>query len=146
MGKRDIRNAVDQWIDAWNAHDMKGIESSYTEDAVLFQTPTRTKFSGRNYIMDRQRDGLRMSSDMQVYLRELYIDGDTAILEITDAGTNDGPFLDYPPTGKKFELDTCLIFKFRDGKISEQIDYLDTATVLRAFGLLKIPGTRPEVA
>lgn len=146
MGRRDIRNAVNQWVDAWNAHNIKGIESSYAEDAVLFQAPTRSKLSGRDYIMARQRDALEMSSDMEVYLRELYIDGDTAILELTDTGTNDGPFLDYPPTGKKFQLDTCLIFKFSDGKIVEHVDYLDTATVLRAFGLLEIPGTRPEVA
>ncbi|HZD58965.1 MAG TPA: ester cyclase, partial [Anaerolineae bacterium] len=73
-------------------------------------------------------------------------DGDIAILEFNETGTQTGRFLDYEPTGNKIDIDSCLVFRVRNGKITNHTTYLDTATILRSLGLIEITGVRPEAA
>ncbi|MBE0446798.1 MAG: ester cyclase [Actinobacteria bacterium] len=67
-------------------------------------------------------------------------------MEFNVVGTHTGRFLDYEPTGRTFDIDSCLIFKVKDSKIIKHTTYLDTATILRALGIITIPGVRPEAA
>lgn len=146
MTESEIRNLFEQWVDAWNANDVERFRPLYAEDVVLYQAPVKKTLVGVEHIVARGKDFFEMSEDARLTVRELHVVGDTAVMELNVAGTNTGRFLDYEPTGRKFDIDSCLVFKFKDNKITKHTTYLDTATVLRALGLVTIPGVRPEAA
>ncbi len=146
MEKQELKNMFIQWVDAWNARDMEKLLSLYAEDAVLYQAWAKKKLEGLEFVSARFKDLRDMSDDSKVIIRELFADEDTVIAEITFAGTHNGPFLDFEPTGKKFDIDTIFTLKVKDGKIIKHNSYLETATVLRVLDLLRMPSTREEAA
>ncbi|OFW32783.1 MAG: hypothetical protein A2074_04650 [Candidatus Aquicultor primus] len=146
MTESEIRNLFEQWVDAWNSNDTERIRPFYGEDVVLYQAPVKKTLVGVDHIIARGKDLFEMSEDARLTVRKLHVAGDTAIMELNIAGIHTGRFLDYEPTGRKFDIDSCLIFKVKDGKIIKHTTYLDTATIVRALGLLTIPGVRPEAA
>lgn len=146
MNENDIRKMFAEWVDAFNSGDVERMRSFYTEDAVLYQAPIKKTLVGLDYIVARLKDFSEMSEDSRFTIRDLHVDGDTAILEFNIAGTHTGRFLDFEPTGRRLDIDSCLIFEVRDGRITKHTTYLDIATVLRALGLISVPGTREEAA
>ncbi len=147
MDESKIRKIVKQWIDAWNSDDFERIGALYAEDVILYQAPVKKTSVGREHVIARAKSFIEMSSDAHLSIRELYISRDTAIMENNFTGTHTGRFLDYEPTGRSMDIDTCITLKFReDGKIIKHTTYLDTATVLRAVGLVSMPSMRQDVA
>lgn len=146
MTESEIRNLCEQWVDVWNSKDWERMRTFYAEDAVLYQAPVKKTLVGVDHIIDRGKDFGEMSKDGRFTARELHVAGDTAIMEFNMTGTHTGRFLDYEPTGRKLDFDSCIIFKVKDGKIIKHTTYVDTATVVRALGLITIPGVRPEAA
>ncbi len=146
MKKSDVENMIEQWVDAWNAKDMERMKSMYAEDVVLYQGPVRKSLKGWGYVHDRLQDLATGFPDARIKINDLHIDGDIAILEFNETGTQTGRFLDYEPTGNEIDIDSCLVFRVSRGKIINHTTYLDTATILRSLGLVKITGARPEAA
>lgn len=146
MTESEIRNLFDRWVDVWNSEDPELNRTLYAEDVVLYQAPVKKTLVGVDHIIARAKALNEGSTDARLTVRELHIAGDTVIMELNVTGTNDGRFLGYEPTGRRLDIDSCLIFKVKDGKIIKHTTYLDTATILRALGLITIAGARPEAA
>lgn len=141
-----MRHMFEGWVDAWNSRDEERVSSFYSDTVILCQPGPKKTLIGRRHVIDRYRDFNLMSDDSEMIIRDLYVDGVTAILEVSLVGTNTGPFLDYVPTGRMIDLETCLVFKVAGGKIIKQTTYLDTATVLRSLGHISVPSARAEAA
>lgn len=146
MDEHDMRVMFEHWVEAWNAEDDRRVESFYAEDAVFYQAPSKLVQAGRKYVTHAHRDLVSMSSDRQMSIRDLYVIGGTVIMEMTLTGTHDGPFFGWGATGRKFDIDSCLAFEVRDGQIVKQTTYLDTATLLRALGVVSINAGRAQAA
>lgn len=147
MKKNDIYTMIEQWVDVWNAKDMDRMKSMYAEDVVLYQAPVRHAVKGWDYIRDRLESVIQGFPDAALKINDLHVDGDIAILEFSETGTQTGRFLDYAPTGKKAEFDSCIVFRVNNnGKIVNHTTYLDTATILRSLGLIEVAGARPWAA
>jgi steroid delta-isomerase-like uncharacterized protein len=61
-------------------------------------------------------------------------DDDTVISEFDLLGTNTGPFMGRPPTGKAFRVAVIAVFTFDGDKITNERVYLDAASLLRQIG------------
>lgn len=146
MNEQQMRQKLQDWVEAWNSADEDRVKSFYAEDAVLYQAPVGKSLTGREHLVARYRDFKETSKGGEMTVRNLYVDGDTGILEVAVDGMHTGRFLDYEPTHRPFHIETCLIMKFAGDKIVRHTTYLDTATVLRALGLIEITGTRAEAA
>jgi len=146
MNENETRALVEEWVDAWNAAEPERMRALYTPDAVLYQAPQKKALVGVDHIIERWHAVAGIANDSRFTLRELHVAGDTAILEFNVAGTHTTRFLDFEPTGRGLDIDSCLVFKVENGKITKHTTYLDTATILRALGLLEIPGVREEAA
>lgn len=142
----EIRQLVNGWMEAWNAHDIPKTMSFYADNCVLYQAPQRSSLTGKNYIEARFNDLLQAAPDWNTKVNALHVVGNNAIVEITNTGTHTGPFLGYEPTNNKFEFDTCIILNIQNGVIVKQTAYLDMATILRSVGLITIKEARPEAA
>lgn len=148
MNENEIRAMFEQeWPRLWNAKDVEGMASLYAQDVVLYKAFVKKTLRGLENMTSRFQELIEMSNDAHLSIRDLYVLGDTAIMEINITGTHTGLFLEHEPTGRRFDIDTCLVFKVRDdGKIIQHTTYLDPATLLRALVLVEIIGTHEEAA
>jgi len=146
MNETDIRNLIERWVEARNGTDVDVFRQFYADDVVMYQAPMKKSLTGIEHVIARLEDLNTMGPDVRMTTRSLYVDGDTAILEFNIVGTQTGRFLDYEPTGRMMDIDSCLVFKVENGKITRHTTYLDTASILRALGLIEVKGTRAEAA
>jgi hypothetical protein len=82
LTKQDVRNVVDLYIRAWVEQDADLIETIFTDTATyherVFETPIRDRHGIRAYWKAKV---VESQSDIKCELLNLYLDGDTAIVE-----------------------------------------------------------------
>ncbi|MGH9300051.1 MAG: ester cyclase, partial [Acidimicrobiales bacterium] len=71
------------------------------------------------------------------------IEGDLAVTEHALSGTHLGSLFGVPATGLPVEVDTVVVWEFRNGKIRGETVYFDVATMLRQVGFLSLPAQAP---
>ena len=80
-------------------------------------------------------------SDFRLQIEHLAVDGDLVWLHMTGSGTNDGPFMGNPPTGRTIRIDVFDLIRVVDGRMVEHWGVPDRLGALLQLGLL-----RPAVA
>jgi predicted ester cyclase len=80
-------------------------------------------------------------SDFRLQIEHLAVDGDLVWLHMTGSGTNDGPFMVNPPTGRTIRIDVFDLIRVVDGRMVEHWGVPDRLGALLQLGLL-----RPAVA
>jgi predicted ester cyclase len=78
----------------------------------------------------------RAYSDFRLEIRDLTVDGDIVWLRLRGSGTNDGPFMGHPPTGRRMEIDVFDALRVVDGRIVEHWGVPDRLGALRQLGLV----------
>ncbi len=68
-------------------------------------------------------------------------EGDKVAVCVTGKGTHAGAFRGIPATGKHYELSATTVWRFADGKISEEWVFSDDLDLYRQLGLFKEPGS-----
>ena len=86
----------------------------------------------------------RAYSDFRLEIEDLAVDGDKVWLRLVGSGTNDGPFMGNPPTGRQMRIDVFDILRVRDGKIVEHWGVPDRLGALFQLGLAQPPGSRAQ--
>ena len=71
------------------------------------------------------------------------VDGDVVTTYKTYHGTQRGPFLGIPPTGKKIQFETVDAMRVRDGKITEHWGVANLFSVLQQLGAWPPAGSTP---
>lgn len=81
-----------------------------------------------------------MSSDIRLVDAEYIEAGDKVIAQFRAVGTQDGPFLHFPPSGRPFSLDVAEIWTFdADGHAIEGHNYTDLLGLLMQLGHVAAP-------
>jgi steroid delta-isomerase-like uncharacterized protein len=73
--------------------------------------------------------------DLKVTFK-LFADGNTVIEEWMGRGTQTGPLLKIPPSGRKVEFPGLTIFELADGKVTSRRTYQDSIVLQRQLGLV----------
>ncbi len=136
-----IPRIAQQWIDAWNAHDVDRILACLTEDAVYEDLP----LGAVNRSHDEARQFIEASwaafPDLRFELTAARITGEHGTAEWTMAGTHQGDFPGLPATGQAFSVRGVSVLELSGDKIRQVRDYWDFATVMRQLGVLPPPTT-----
>ena len=74
-------------------------------------------------------------SDLHAHVRSAVADDDTVAMTMTLTGTHDGDFEGLAPTGAQLELPLAIFTRIVDGKIAEDREFYDTATMLAQLGV-----------
>lgn len=77
--------------------------------------------------------------DLQTTTEDLVAEDDRIVERFTVRGTQTGPFLGAPPSGKAFTATGMSIFRIADGKIVEHWGENDTMSVLQQLGMMPAP-------
>lgn len=81
----------------------------------------------------------RACSDFRLTIEDLTVDGDMVWSRNVGTGTNDGPFMGHPPTGRTMRVDVIDIVRVVDGKIVEHWGVPDRLGALFQLGLAQPP-------
>ena len=103
----DIKEFIDDWLEASNEYDTNRYLEMYHQDAFLDDKSVGRKFKGhegiRNYF-----ESYFIGYNTQIRLKDLIIKGNTAHLEVEFTG-------DFP----EGEIGGIFDFTFREGRIAE---------------------------
>ena len=132
------REAVQDWVTAYNRRDAYAAAELYHEDATNLQVALGDPTVGKQAMLDELLSFFHAFPDNFTHIENLFEDGQWAMLEWFGGGTWRGEFGGMTPNGRSFTLRGCGFFHVPDGKILYQRGYFDKASW---FGQLGIPLT-----
>jgi steroid delta-isomerase-like uncharacterized protein len=85
-------------------------------------------------------------SDYHGEIQEILAEGDRIVVRTLWTGTQDGPFLGLPPSGRKLRFTTADFFRIENGKLAEHWDVVDSLPRAVALGLVPPPKAPAQAA
>jgi steroid delta-isomerase-like uncharacterized protein len=79
-------------------------------------------------------------SDLHFTIDEMVAEGDIVATRVTGHGTNDGPFMGMPATGREATWSSMGFFRVKDGKIVEHWGVPDLFSLMSQLGAIPGPG------
>ena len=138
----DAASVASQFMEAFNKSDFDGMAALCSPDVVYIEKGTNRSSKGVDEIMAVAHGWKAAFSDIHGNIVSSKSCGDTAVLEITWTGTNDGPIELasglLPATGRSVEFDDAQVYEIADGKVQAFRNYGDFLTMLTQLGV--IPG------
>jgi steroid delta-isomerase-like uncharacterized protein len=121
---RSNKAVLRKWVKAFNTRDAALAASCYAEDAVSLQVAIGTPLNGKEAIFGNLKEFFEAIPDNYTRVENMFEDKDWVILEWTGGGTF---YKSKKSKGKRFQIQGCGFFKFRNGKIVFQRGYWDKA-------------------
>jgi steroid delta-isomerase-like uncharacterized protein len=78
--------------------------------------------------------------DVRFTVEEQVEEGDTVVTRWSAIGTQQGPFVGIPPTGKQASVTGMTLTRFVDGKAVESFSNWDQLALLQQLGVVPSPG------
>jgi steroid delta-isomerase-like uncharacterized protein len=79
--------------------------------------------------------------DLQMTADDIVAEGDKVVVRWTARGTNTGPLMNMPPSGKQATVTGISILTIAGGKVAEQRTVWDTLGMLQQLGVIPTPGS-----
>jgi steroid delta-isomerase-like uncharacterized protein len=134
-----LRETIDRYNEAWNAHDLDAIASMHAPDMVFANHTAGESASGEEV---RQHIGAIFETwpDIEFSTRRLYVRDGLVVQEWTATATHANTMrrgdLVAEPTGKTVSWDGLDVIPFEDGLVKRKDVYSDSVSILRQVGLL----------
>ena len=133
-------SVASEFIEAFNRSDWDGFTALCSPDMAYFEKGTNRTAKGSDEILQVAHAWKAAFSDIHGNIWGRNSCGDTAVLEITWTGTNDGPIEmaggTLQATGQSVEFDAAQILEIEDGKVNVFRNYGDFITMLTQLGLM----------
>ncbi|MEV0467547.1 ester cyclase [Nocardia tengchongensis] len=123
---------------AWNSRDLDVFDEIVAPDAIDHdpQNP-HSEIHGPNALKRQAEMYIAAFSDTRMLVNEQIAEGDFVVTRWTASGTNDGPMMGMPATGKPVVIQGMTITRFQtDGKIGESWANWDTLGMLQQLGVI----------
>ena len=143
MSVADNLRLVDRWLAAVNAEDWDELNRVYADDVLAWASswgPEERKTWPRSAIQANSDRFYKAWPDLHLEKEQAFGADDWVCLRVISSATHqsavhlaDGPSI--PPTGKKFRVCICIVFKIEDGRITQTLEYYDTAAWWRQLGV-----------
>lgn len=126
---------VREHMESENRHDFDATIATFAHPRYEI-IPTGEVFDGEDAVRGYFAASRGAFPDQRNELRALHHTDDAVITEFDLLGTHLGPLRGIPPTGKTFRCPMTAFFFFADDRIVCERVYFDSATILRALGLM----------
>lgn len=141
LSKAETRAFFDEYMSAWNYHDIAAILDHLTDDVVWSHPGLTESIHGKEAVKADLQATFEAFPDMHFPTEdtELFIgeDSSRAVGSWTWLGTMKGPMAPgYLPTGKQVRISGVCAYRFRDGRFAEHIIVFDALDLLQQLGLL----------
>jgi steroid delta-isomerase-like uncharacterized protein len=142
MNTEEMKAALIKLIDdAWHKRDLDAAYEIYSDD-VVFQRIPFPPVAGKEVNKQDDADVLAAYTETRTVIDDVIVEGDTGVLRWSWEAVHSGPSasLSIPATGKHVRMLGCSVFRFRDGKIVEQLEYSDVLGLLQQLGVIPALG------
>jgi steroid delta-isomerase-like uncharacterized protein len=134
-----LRETIDAYNDAWNAHDVTRIGSMHAPDMV-FENHTAGERAEGEEALAHIAAIFESWPDITFQARRLYVREDLVVQEWTATATHVKPLtrgdIVAEPSGRRIEWQGMDIIPFEGGKVKRKDVYSDSVSILRQVGLL----------
>ncbi|WZO99552.1 ester cyclase [Isosphaeraceae bacterium EP7] len=127
-----VRQFVDEVL---NQGDFDGLGRFMREDVVQ-HVPFPGRDPGLSGFQEMLRSARVAFPDLQWSVEEQMVDGDRVLTRFVWTGTQLGPFLGVPATGRKVTVSGMALDRLNDGKITETRFLMDTFGLMTQLGAL----------
>ena len=135
-----LRQAIDRYNDAWNAHDLDAIIGMHAPDMVFENHTAGERAEGAEVRVHIARI-FKAWPDIAFHTRRLYVRDDLVVQEWTASATHTTELrrgdLTAPPSGKRVEWEGLDVIPFENGLVKRKDVYSDSVAILRQVGLLE---------
>jgi steroid delta-isomerase-like uncharacterized protein len=134
-----LKETIDRYNAAWNAHDLDAIASMHAPDMVFANHTAGESASGSEV---RAHIGAIFETwpDINFATRRLYVREGLVVQEWTATATHAKPMrrgeLEAEPTGRTVSWDGLDVIPFEEGLVKRKDVYSDSVSILRQVGLL----------
>ena len=136
MTREEIVSLLDRRFAALNARDVAALMTTHADDGVL-DSPLGGRAAGPDAIRRVYDAWLASFPDAQFDPEPPIVDADRVAQVVTVTGTDQGGFMGFPPTGKRFAMPMVFLFTMRDGKIQHERRVYDFTGLMIQLGVLK---------
>ncbi len=106
--------------EVWNKANVDAIDELFAPDFVLHFLPDGSETRGIAGLQQHVRDLHDAFPDWSEDIKLVVAEGELVVIHYVSSGTNRGPWLGKPPTGRRVQVNEISIFRIEDGHIAEQ--------------------------
>jgi steroid delta-isomerase-like uncharacterized protein len=122
----------------YNRRDFDNLLKTLADHVVYIDRPRASTLKGKTQFREFLNGWAKGFSDGKITNPQYTDAGDTVVAEFNFEGTNDGPYMGLPATGRKVSLSLCEVVKFDStGHSIAGNLYYDQYTVMTQLGHLK---------
>ena len=138
MGRPEalVRRLIEE---GFNEGDLDVVEALISPDLAEHQNYGPGHAAGAEGVRAVIASLRRAFSDFHLAIEDVAADGDTVWLRMTGTGTNDGPFMGHPPTGRAMRADVMDVLRVEGERIVEHWGVPDRLGILFQLGLAQPP-------
>ena len=134
-----LQERIDQYNEAWNAHDLDAITAMHAPDMV-FENHTAGESATGEEVRAHIGSIFETWPDITFTIRRLYVREGLVVQEWTAAATHAKTMrrgdLTAEPTGRRIEWEGIDSIPFVEGLVKRKDVYSDSVSILRQVGLL----------
>lgn len=140
MSKEQNMAALTKFAEAVNTGNYEAFENVVAEDCVD-NDPGPGQIPGPAGYRALFTEMRKAFPDMSVEVAKLIADDESIAFAYTFTGTQNGPLMGIPPSGKKVKFRGLQISRFTDGKMVERWGSSDQLGMLKQIGATTIPSS-----
>lgn len=142
MSTEQNKSIVRRWIEeGWNKGNLSLVDQVYTADVVQHDPGSPVPVTSSAALKQYVGVFLGALPDLHFTIDDLIAEGDKVAWRFTSHGTQTGPLMNIPPTGKGSDVTGMVFFRLVDGKIAEVWVNYDNLGLLQQLGV--IPAMQP---
>jgi steroid delta-isomerase-like uncharacterized protein len=129
----------DKMVEAWSSNDAEAFKALSVANVIRNSNGTRQANNQAEYaeMMNQFHTGF---PDFNVKMDSYFLKDGKSYINWTCTGTNTGPFMDNPPTGKKIEIHGFSVWVFDSNGLAVQEDsFFDNMDMLSQLGYTLTP-------
>ena len=134
----NVEIARDYTRRVFNGHN-PDLASEYVTPDVRWHGGTLGTVEGVKNLVALLRDFIGALPDLNAQEQDIVADGDTVALRFGVEATHKGELLGIAPTGRKVRWDAVDVYRFKDGKITEEWAADDLTAILYGVGAYTPP-------
>lgn len=131
-----IVSYIQELTDAWNSHDLERVLPYYSEEYEGVDIGEPQLQRGREAVKEMLIRYWRAFPDLQFTVENLVVEEGRMAIAWLAEGTQQGPIMNIPPTGRRVEIRGVSIIDVKDGLVVRGEYIWDLAGMLRHMGLL----------
>ena len=137
-----IEDHVKKFVSLMNKRDLNGLAETMAAQVTIIDPTSPQPIKGKAAVRKNFGAWFKAFPDFQMKTRTVMGKGNTAVLEVTISGTNNGPWEGpqgtMPATKKKMQMMGVGIQRYNaKGLLLEERRYFDPSGMMRQLGLLK---------